>query len=303
MRTENSKMRSFDEYRTIINSHLTDLISDPGREASVLADAMRYSLQVGGKRLRPVLLLASCEFAGGRLEEALPYALSVEYIHTYSLIHDDLPAMDNDDLRRGKPTNHKVYGEAMAILAGDGLLSTAAETVTAEPLKYSDNAGRMSSHVKAAHEIISRAGACGMIAGQTADILGEDLRPTPELIRYIELHKTADLITAPVRAGMLLAGADDEMLDNFTLFAKDIGIAFQILDDILDIEGDPELMGKTLGKDAEQGKCNYAYVHGLDAAKKELHRLTAEAKEALSVYGRRAAFFTDLADSLELRKK
>ena len=294
-------MHSFNEYREIINTHLTDLIADPGEQASELAEAMKYSLEVGGKRLRPALLLASCEFAGGTIEEALPYALALEYIHTYSLIHDDLPAMDNDDLRRGKPTNHKVFGEAMAILAGDGLLSTAAETVTGCPLEYYDDPVKMKNHVRAAHEIMSRAGARGMIAGQTADIKGEKIEPTDELIRYIELHKTADLITAPVRAGIMLAGADDDMLEKFTVYARDIGVAFQILDDILDIEGDQALLGKTLGKDAEQGKCNYAFVHGLEAAKKELHRLTAEAKEALVPYGDEAVFFTELADSLETR--
>ena len=294
-------MRSFNEYKDLINSHLTDLIADPGEEAAVLADAMRYSLEVGGKRLRPVLLLASCDFAGGDITEALPYALSLEYIHTYSLIHDDLPAMDNDDLRRGKPTSHKGFGEAMAILAGDGLLSTAAETVTGSPLVYAEEPLKMTAHVKAAHEIMSRAGARGMIAGQTADIRGEKLEPDAALIRYIELHKTADLITAPVRAGLMLAQADPEMLEAFTTYALDIGVAFQILDDILDIEGDEALLGKTLGKDAEQGKCNYAYVHGLNAARTELHRLTAEAKEALAPYGSKASFFTDLADSLEIR--
>ena len=294
-------MRSFNEYKEIINSHLTGLIADPGEEAALLADAMRYSLEVGGKRLRPVLLLASCEFAGGEVSEALPYALSLEYIHTYSLIHDDLPAMDNDDLRRGKPTSHKVFGEAMAILAGDALLSTAAETVTGTPLEYAEEPVKMAAHIRAAHEIMSRAGARGMIAGQTADIRGENLEPDADLIRYIELHKTADLITAPVRAGLMLAGADAVMLDAFTTYAQDIGVAFQILDDILDIEGDQALMGKTLGKDADQGKCNYAYVHGLDAARDELHRLTAEAKVALAPYGDKASFFTALADSLEIR--
>jgi len=294
-------MHSFDEYKKIINEHLTDLIVDPGVEAAELADAMRYSLEVGGKRLRPSLLLASCEFAGGSIEEALPYALALEYIHTYSLIHDDLPAMDNDDFRRGKPTNHKVYGEAMAILAGDGLLSTAAEIVTGKPLEYYSNPVKMKNHIRAAHEIMSRAGARGMIAGQTADIKGEKLEPTAELIRYIELHKTADLITAPVRAGLMIAGADDVMLERFTLYARDVGVAFQILDDILDIEGDQALLGKTLGKDAEQGKCNYAYVHGIEAAREELHRLTAEAKDALAPYGESAEFFTALADSMEVR--
>lgn len=295
-------MRSFNEYKEIINDHLTDLIPDTGEEAAELADAMRYSLEVGGKRLRPSLLLASCEFAGGNIDEALPYALALEYIHTYSLIHDDLPAMDNDDLRRGKPTNHKVYGEAMAILAGDGLLSTAAEVVTGCPLDHSSDPLKLKNHVRAAHEIMSRAGARGMIAGQTADIKGEKLEPTAELIRFIELHKTADLITAPVRAGMMLAGADEDMLERFTVYARDIGVAFQILDDILDIEGDQALLGKTLGKDAEQGKCNYAFVHGLEAARNELHRLTSEAKDALSPYGQEASFFTELADSLEIRK-
>ena len=141
-----------------------------------------------------------------------------------------------------------------------------------------------------------------MIAGQTADIKGENMEPTADLIRFIELHKTADLITAPVRAGLMIAGAADEMLERFTLYARDIGVAFQILDDILDIEGDEALLGKTLGKDAEQGKCNYAYVHGPEAARDELHRLTYEAKESLDPYGNDASFFTALADSLEVRK-
>ena len=295
-------MHSFDDYKEIVNAHLTDLIPDTGNEAAELADAMRYSLEVGGKRLRPALLLASCEFAGGSIDEALPYALALEYIHTSSLIHDDLPAMDNDDLRRGKPTNHKVFGEAMAILAGDGLLSTAAEIVTGSPLDHSGDPVKLRDHIRAAHEIMSRAGASGMIAGQTADIKGEKLEPTAELIRFIELHKTADLITAPVRAGLMLAGAGEDMLERFTVYARDVGVAFQILDDILDIEGDQALLGKTLGKDAEQGKCNYAFVHGPEAARKELHRLTSEAKEALAPYGHEVSFFTDLADSLEIRK-
>ena len=249
-------MRSFEEYRSLINSHLTDLLPDLPDESKVLREAMAYSLEVGGKRLRPVLLLAACEFAGGDTEEALPYALALEYIHTYSLIHDDLPAMDNDDLRRGRPTNHKVYGEAMAILAGDGLLSSAAETVTGEPLKYRDDPEAMYCHARAAHEIMSRAGASGMVAGQTADVTGENSKASAELVRYIEEHKTADLIAAPVRAGLMIAGADEGTLGSFTVYATDLGIAFQILDDILDIEGDTELMGKTLGKDEAAGKCH-----------------------------------------------
>lgn len=294
-------MLSFEEYREIINSHLTDFLPETGVYAQTLADAMRYSLEVGGKRLRPSLLLASCEFAGGSIEEALPYALALEYIHTYSLIHDDLPAMDNDDLRRGKPTSHKVFGEAMAILAGDGLLSSAAEIMTAAALRYQDDPVKLLAHIKAANEIMSRAGASGMVAGQTADVLGENIDATPELVKYIEEHKTGDLITAPVRAGLMLAGASEEMLSDFTVYAMDTGIAFQILDDILDVEGDPELMGKTLGKDAEEGKCSYVAVHGMEEAREELSRLTKEAKEALAPYGPEADFFVELADQLQKR--
>ena len=294
-------MHSFEEYRSIINEHLTDLLPDLPEESSMLRDAMAYSLEVGGKRLRPSLLLAACEFAGGDITEALPYALALEYIHTYSLIHDDLPAMDNDDLRRGKPTNHRVFGEAMAILAGDGLLSAAAETLTGEPLEYANDPVRMNDHIRAAHEIIKRAGASGMVAGQTADVTGENKKATAELVRYIEEHKTADLITAPVRAGLMLAGADEEMLGAFTIYSLDLGIAFQILDDILDIEGDTETLGKSTGKDLAQDKCSYVCVHGMDAAKAELHRLTEEAKAALAPYGDSACFFTGLADLLEVR--
>ena len=294
-------MRNFDEYKEIVNANLTELIPELPEHSAVLGEAMKYSLEVGGKRLRPALLLASCEFAGGDLDEALPYALALEYIHTYSLIHDDLPAMDNDDLRRGKPTNHKVYGDAIAVLAGDGLLSTAAEIVCKGPLVYINDPAKMANHLKASAEIMQRAGATGMVAGQTADIRGESIEPTAELVRYIEEHKTADLITAPVRAGLFIAGASEETLSAFTTYAKAIGIAFQILDDILDVEGDQELTGKTLGKDAEQGKCSYVYVHGIDAAKEELHSLTQEAKDSLAPFGDEASFFVELADSLETR--
>lgn len=296
-------MLSFEEYREIVNSNLTDLVPELPEYSERLSEAMKYSLEAPGKRLRPVLLLAACDFAGGSIDDALPYALAVEYIHTYSLIHDDLPAMDNDDLRRGRPTNHKMYGEDIAILAGDALLSTAAEIVTKGPLLYTGNPAAVSAHIKAGAEIMSRAGAAGMIAGQTADVLSEneDAESSAELVSYIEEHKTADLITAPVRAGLFIAEASDDMLASFTEYAKSIGVAFQILDDILDVEGDQKLMGKTLGKDEDQGKCSYVYVHGMDKAKDELKRLTDLAKSSIEAYGESAAFFTELADSLMKR--
>jgi geranylgeranyl diphosphate synthase type II len=293
-------MRSFDEYKNLVESKLTSYLPDTGDYASLLREAMAYSLDVGGKRLRPVLLLAACDAAGGDVENALPYACAIEFIHTYSLIHDDLPAMDDDDMRRGKPSNHKVYGEAMAILAGDGLLNSAAELISEQALNLEGDAESLYAHARAAHEIMKRAGASGMIAGQTADVTSEDKEATADLVRFIEDHKTADLITAPVRAGMMLAKADESMVEDFTAFANRLGVAFQILDDILDVEGDDKLLGKTLGKDADQGKSSYVNVHGMDAAKAELHRLTDEAKAAISKYDN-SEFFIELAESMESR--
>ena len=293
-------MLRFDEYKSLVNDHLTDFIPETSEYAAVLRDSMEYSLRVGGKRLRPVLLLAACDFAGGDVNEALPFACSLEYIHTYSLIHDDLPAMDNDDLRRGKPTNHKVYGDDIAILAGDGLLNTAAEVMSGKVVE-SEEPGSMLCRAKAAHEIMSRAGIRGMIGGQTADVKGEYMQADAELVRFIELHKTADLITAPVRAGLMLAGADEKTLDAFTEYALDIGVAFQVLDDILDFEGDAGLIGKKVGKDQDLGKCSYVCVHGMESAKAELHRLTCSAKAALAEFGEKAEFFVSLADKLESR--
>lgn len=296
------QMLDYDEYKNIVCEHLTDYIPEVDAKASVLRESMEYSLKAGGKRLRPVLLLASCDFAGGDIQQALPYACSLEYIHTYSLIHDDLPAMDNDDLRRGKPTNHKVYGEDIAILAGDGLLNTAAEVMAGEIVRYAGDPVVMARHARAAHEILKRAGICGMIGGQTTDVTGEYRRATPELVRFIEEHKTADLLTAPVRAGLMLAGADEEILISMTSYAHDIGIAFQILDDILDFEGDAQLIGKNVGKDQDLGKCSYVCVHGMQAARNELHRLTASARDVVSTLSADASFFIKLADSLEIRQ-
>lgn len=295
-------MHSYKEYREIIEEHCTELIPQLEAPSSILEESMKYSLSIGGKRLRPVLLLAACEAAGGSIETALPFALAVEYIHTYSLIHDDLPAMDNDDMRRGKPSNHKVYGEDIAVLAGDGLLNTAAELLTGEILRYSDSAELMTRAAKAAHEILQRAGVRGMIGGQTADVTSSNDIAAPYLISFIEKHKTADLIIAPVRAGLHLAGADHDMLTDMTEYAERLGTAFQILDDILDIEGDAEELGKKVGKDSELGKCNYAYVNGLKEAHSELHRLTEEAKTYAGVCGTNALFFKELADMLETRR-
>ena len=273
--------------------------------SSTVEEAMSYAMSAGGKRVRPLIMYLTYKALSDHPEDesALnPFMAAIEMIHTSSLIHDDLPAMDNDDLRRGKPTNHKVYGDDIAILAGDGLLNTAAEVMTGEVLKYADDPSVMLRHARAAHEIMSRAGIRGMIGGQTADVKGEYQEATADLVEFIEEHKTADLLTAPVRAGLMLAGAGDETLTAMTSYAHDIGVAFQILDDILDFEGDAELIGKNVGKDQDLGKCNYVCVHGMGAAKTELHRLTASAKDAAKSCGEGSEFFIELAESLEIRK-
>ncbi len=295
-------MLNYNEYKTMVEENLLSFIPEVNPYAKTVKEAMEYSLKVGGKRLRPVLLLAATDFAGGCVKEALPFACALEYIHTYSLIHDDLPAMDNDDLRRGHPTNHKVYGEGMAVLAGDGLLNTAHEVIIGEILKASDDHARMTRRAKAAYAISNAAGINGMIGGQTADVENETKQATAELVKYIEDNKTGALLLAPVLAGMALSGADDKMTDNFVRFAKSIGQAFQISDDILDVEGDEALIGKKIGKDLDAGKCNYACVHGLDSAKAKLDELTQTSKKALSEYGNDADFFIELADKLKVRK-
>lgn len=296
-------MLSFEEYRTIINTHLLDYIPQVDEYVSSLYESVKYSLTVGGKRLRPVLLLAACDFAGGDIKEALPYACCVEYIHTYSLIHDDLPAMDNDDLRRGKPTNHKVFGEDIAILAGDALLNTAAEVLTSQILSNSYSHAKMINHTKAANVILSRAGIRGMIAGQVADVQNVHQNVTPDIVHFIDEHKCGDLITAPVIAGLNLAAADKKVINDFAYYAMNIGIGFQILDDILDFEGDSLSMGKNVGKDSDLGKCNNVCVHGIDKAKSMLSSLTEEAKATIEHYGEKARFFLELADSLKTRRK
>jgi len=294
-------MHSYEYYKDQVDQHLCDFIHEDAYNKT-LVESMKYSLETGGKRLRPVLLLAASEFAGVDLSDAMIYACAVEYIHTYSLIHDDLPAMDNDDLRRGHPTNHKVYGDAIAILAGDGLLNTAAELLTAAPLRYIKDVNKMAGLVMASNTIMHSSGISGMIGGQVADVENEFNEASPELVEYIELHKTADLITAPIVSGLLLGNAPAFFIENFKKYGTNLGVAFQILDDILDFEGDAELVGKNVGKDKDLGKCNYACVHGLDAAKEKLHELTNEAKSAIEEYGEDVEFFIELADQLENRK-
>lgn len=246
----------------------------------VLTESMRYSVLAGGKRLRPVLALASYEACGGNPADIIQCASALEAIHTYSLIHDDLPAMDNDDLRRGKPTNHKVYGEAIAILAGDGLLTEAFLMV----LEAGDKIP-MSNLLEAIRELAIASGPAGMVGGQVQDILSENSTPDPVTLQYIHEHKTGALLTASVKLGGILYGASAQQMQALTLYGSKMGLAFQIVDDILDLKGDEALLGKPVGSDLEKNKMTYPAVYGIDASMQKADQLIREAVAALAPLG------------------
>ena len=296
-------IESYEEYKAIVEDHLTDYLPKVDEKSIVIREAMEYSLKAGGKRLRPVLLLSAAEFGGINYNAALPYALAIEYIHTYSLIHDDLPAMDNDDIRRGKPTNHKVYGDAIAILAGDGLLNSAFEVMSKDLMLHFDNKDSLVKRIKAMHTIAKAAGVQGMIAGKTTDIINEGTKVDSDTLEYIHLNKTAALITAAVKAGLYLADAKDEMLKNMITFAENLGLAFQITDDILDVKGNENELGKTPGKDLKENKNTYVSLYGLEEAELKLSQVTAKAVDAIAPYYDNAEFFRELVLGLEKRNK
>ena len=286
----------------MINDYLLDYIPHIDTKSSALYESMKYSLTAGGKRLRSVLLLSSCEFAGGKAMDALPYACAIEYIHTYSLIHDDLPAMDNDDLRRGIPTNHKVYGDAIAILAGDGLLTTAFEVISKDMMLYFDSPEKMMKRVNAAYQIASGAGCQGMVAGQVSDIEAENAIASNEMLEYIHLNKTAALFKASIKAGLYLGDYDDKMITDMSKYADNLGLAYQIADDILDVVGNKEELGKNTGSDEKRHKNTYTSINGLDEARRRLEELTSGAVEAIADYYDNAEFFRDLVLELAERK-
>ncbi len=260
-------------------------------------EAMRYSLMAGGKRLRPILCLATCDLIGGTVEMALPTACALEMIHTMSLIHDDLPAMDNDDYRRGKLTNHKVFGEDVAILAGDGLLAYAFEHVAVETQNVP--ADRLLKVVA----MLGRAvGAAGLVGGQIVDL---DCEGKPdvslETLNFIHNHKTAALLEASVTSGAVLAGASETDLQCLSRYAQNIGLAFQIIDDILDITATQEELGKTAGKDLQAQKATYPSIWGLEESRRQAERLIAGAKAELAEFGDKAAPLIALAEFITAR--
>ncbi|MDR2356085.1 MAG: polyprenyl synthetase family protein [Clostridiales Family XIII bacterium] len=297
-------MRDFEEYiarKALVEEHLLDFLPEVDPKSSALYAAMHYSLKSGGKRIRPVLLLAACEFAGGEAREALPYACAVEYIHCYSLIHDDLPGMDDDELRRGLPTNHMVYGEGMAVLAGDGLLTTAFEAMNKDMLIYFDDPVKLKRRVRASHEISKGAGCRGMAAGQAADIEAAGKSIAGELLDYIHLNKTAAPIVAAVKAGAFIGGATKEVLTALENYAENLGLAFQIADDILDVTGDEGELGKRTGADRARAKPTYPALYGVEQSRKRLAALTESATDALASFYDNAEFFIKAAQYLASR--
>jgi geranylgeranyl diphosphate synthase type II len=286
------------EKRELVDTFLKSYFENP-LSPSMLYDAMKYSLFAGGKRIRPILTIASYEACGGDPDDIIPQATAVELIHTYSLIHDDLPAMDNDELRRGKPTSHKVFGEAMAILAGDALLTEAFHmmTVTTSKKKF-----RPTYLMKAIREIAFAAGACGMVGGQAQDILSEKSEPDLHILNFIHLHKTAALIKASVRIGALLAGIRENKLKSLTTYGENIGLAFQIVDDILDIEGVTEELGKSAGSDIEKNKMTYPSLIGIYESRKRAQELVAEAIKSIRKFSSEALPLREIARYLIKRR-
>ena len=289
-------MRSYDECRLLVESALAGQLRGLGEIPAGLLEAMEYSLLAGGKRLRPALLLMACDMAGGNVEAALPFACALEMIHTYSLIHDDLPAMDNDDLRRGRPTSHKAFGEDVAILAGDGLLSAAMELMLRAACAMDDLRG-----TRAAHVIARRAGVTGMVAGQFVDVTQEGTEPTEDKVSYIHAHKTADLLTAPMEAGLMLAGAPDEQVRAGTAYGYHLGMAFQMVDDLLDVVGDAAALGKNTGMDAALGKLTWVAAVGVEQTRRDAREHIQRAVEALGIFGESMNFLKDLAQSTLMR--
>ena len=292
-------------YKELVDSHLLSLLPKIDNKSRTLYEAMKYTLGAKGKRLRPILLLMACESAGGDVNSAIPYACAVEFIHAYSLIHDDLPAMDDDDLRRGEPTNHKVFGEGIAILAGDGLLSAAFELIHRQYLAFLDQPEVLRRHIRAGYEIAKGCGCRGMVAGQVADFESEGIVISHEMLDYIHINKTAALIKAAVCAGAYLGGAGDQEIRYFADYGENLGLAFQVEDDILDASGDTETLGKTAGKDEPAQKATYPSVYGIKESKERLTELTQLAVTAIGKTSINDGYkdqMSDLARALVTRK-
>ena len=290
-------MRQLELHRERIEDWLKDCFREREPRGD-LYDAMYYSLLAGGKRIRPVLLLECCRLCGGDVTAALPFAGAIEMIHTYSLIHDDLPCMDDDDLRRGRPTNHKVYGEATAVLAGDALLTAAFEFML-EPAA----AVPPERALEAAGILARAAGGRGMVGGQVLDMSGEGHSLSLNEVEELQRLKTGALISAAAEMGCALAGGSEEQRQSAVRYAQCLGLAFQIQDDILDVVGDEATLGKPVGSDARREKSTFVTLKGVEACRELVDKLTAEAEEALSCFGMEGEGLRQMAVSLAGREK
>lgn len=284
------------EYKNLVDSKLSEFFNPSGMSYDGLLESMHYSLTAGGKRIRPTLVLEFCRISGGDVEKALPAACAIEMLHTYSLIHDDLPCMDNDDLRRGKPTNHVVYGECTATLAGDALQAEAFGTIARSELPAENKI--------ACVEILADAvGSDGMCAGQYLDMVGESKRLTEEELDDINSRKTGALLIAACRMGVAAAGGSGEMLEAAAHYGACVGAAFQIRDDILDVISTSEELGKPIGSDAQEHKNTYMALLGESKCMEMIEKLTNQAKSALCGAFDDTKFLCDLADSMVTRRK
>ena len=285
-------------YIELVNNKLDEFIQI--EYPQTIFKSMKYTVMLPGKRLRPVMCLESCRMFGGNIEDAIPTACAIEMLHAQTLIHDDLPCMDNDDFRRGKPTNLKVFGEAMAVLAGDALLTYAPQIIT----KYSKNL-EPSVLLKVLNEYFQYAGAYGVIAGQVVDIESEnnnyDGLNKEEILNYLHLHKTSDLFQLAMRTGAIIAGASEEKIEAITEFAKTFGLAFQIADDILDEVSTFEQMGKTLGKDKAEGKLTFVSLYGLEESKCKLSCLIDKCYDIMNKQNIDSDIFKDMIEQINKR--
>lgn len=296
-------MRALNEYAKLVNSRLEELlpemaqgIYEDGGRPWLVNNAMRYSIMAGGKRLRPSMLMAAADMLGGDMNIALDFGCAVEMIHTYSLIHDDLPGMDNDSLRRGRPTSHVVFGEGQAILAGDALLNNAFEVMLSAAAQA---AGGYHALLRAIGEVATGAGAKGMIGGQCMDLYCEREGVSGEKeLEYIHINKTARMFMHPLRAAAFISGATDWEIDALTRYGRAFGILFQATDDILDVIGDQSAMGKTIGKDADSGKLTCISLYGLEGTRALVKKEHDAARTALDVFGDKAEFFRALVDDM-----
>lgn len=280
--------QKIDYIETLLNKYMP---KEEGYQKTII-EAMNYSLKAGGKRLRPILTLESCKIVGGNEEDAIPFAMAIEMIHTYSLIHDDLPALDNDDLRRGKPTNHKVFGEGMATLAGDALLNYAFELMLSSSIDKEDS----NKYLKAINEVAKHAGIYGMIGGQVVDVESENKIIDKDKLDFIHLNKTAAMIVGCMRAGAIIGGASEEELEKVTKYGRNIGLSFQIVDDILDITGDEDKLGKPIGSDLENHKSTYPSLLGLEKSREIARQLIEEGKSSIDGLSSDIDFLNQLGD-------